>query len=87
MDDERFHLAFPLYILLENYDFDQETGAVVLVYFWEYCSTGTSVTGPAERRIYQHEWQGRLFSPAAKVESVIRRNEISVEWLAESPFP
>jgi hypothetical protein len=61
--------------------------AVVLVYLWAYCATGMRVTGPAERRIYQHEWQGRLFSPAVKVESVIRQKPITAEWRLDSSFP
>jgi hypothetical protein len=60
---------------------------LVLLYFWAYGVTGLRTTGLTEHRIYQHEWQGRIFTPAAKIESVIRQKTIEVSWLKESPFP
>jgi hypothetical protein len=60
---------------------------VMLIYFWAYCMTGSRIAGVTERQIYEHEWQGRLFTPAVTVESLIRQKIITVEWLSENPFP
>lgn len=60
---------------------------LVLLYFWAYCVTGSRTPGPTELQTYQHEWQGRIFTPAVQIESAIRQKPITVEWLVENPFP
>jgi len=73
----RLFLAIPAIAIL----------TISLLYLWGYCVTGSRTPGPTEVQTYQHEWQGRLFTPAAKVESVIRQKPITVEWRFENPFP
>lgn len=60
---------------------------LMFLYFLAYCATGSRTAGTTEIQTYQHEWQGRLFTPAVKIESAIRQKPITVDWLLENPFP
>jgi hypothetical protein len=60
---------------------------LVLLYFCAYSMTGLRTTGPTEVRAYQHEWQARLFTPAIKIESIIRQKPITITWRRDSPWP
>jgi len=58
--------------------------AFVLAYVAAYFSTGQAVYsspgGPVAFRVFQSKWLATLFTPAAKVESGISGNQVSVAW-------
>jgi hypothetical protein len=56
------------------------------VYVGTYIATGQTVYsspgGPLAMRVYPAKWLAQLFVPAAKIESAIRGNRVSVTWTA-----
>jgi hypothetical protein len=54
-----------------------------LMYFSAYLATGTRSINPTrDTRFYRHEWQARVFVPAAQLESAIRGKQVLTGWFA-----
>ena len=55
-----------------------------LLYFGAYIATGTrSISGAMHAHVYRHQWQATAFKPAAKVESIVRQQEVFTAWTSD----
>ena len=55
-----------------------------IFYFGAYLILGTrSINATIEAHVYRHEWQARLFRPAADLESFIRQKKVDTAYIVE----
>ena len=55
-----------------------------LLYFGAYIAMGTrSISGAVEAQVFRHEWQATVFQPAAKVESIVRQQQVFSAWQSD----
>jgi len=76
-DKSKFHIGAATFIILFVFS---------IAYFSAYAITGKrgTISGPfmnGEARCFRHHWQVSLFRPAAKVESIVRgENVYAQQW-------